>query len=68
MLAPTLAVPRAYVQAKDGHAAEAVASLQSMLALSPRLRELNYFIGDIKEQSGDLDGAIAALPHRCRLG
>jgi len=61
MLASALAVPRAYIQAKDGHAAEAVASLQSLLALSPRLRELNYFIGDIKEQSGDLDGAIAAF-------
>lgn len=58
-LATALSVPRAYVQAKDGHAAEAVASLQSLMALNPRLRELNYFIGDIKEQSGDLDAAIA---------
>jgi tetratricopeptide (TPR) repeat protein len=58
-LATPLAVPRAYVQAKDGHAAEALASLQSLMALNPRLRELNYFIGDIKEQSGDTDAAIA---------
>lgn len=58
VLATSLTVPRAYVQAKDGHAAEAVASLQSLMAITPRLRELNYFIGDIKEQSGDLDAAI----------
>jgi tetratricopeptide (TPR) repeat protein len=60
MLATALAVPRAYVQAQDGHATEAVASLQSLMAITPRLRELNYFIGDIKEQSGDLAAAIAS--------
>jgi tetratricopeptide (TPR) repeat protein len=60
VLATSLAVPRAYVEARDGHAAEAVASLQSLMAITPRLKELNYFIGDIKEQSGDLDAAIAS--------
>ena len=60
MLATALSVPRAYVQAHDGHAAEAVASLQSLMAITPRLRELHYFIGDIKEQSGDLEAAIAS--------
>ena len=59
-MATTLAVPRAFVQAKDGQTAEAIKALQSLLAISPRLRELHYFIGDFKEQSGDADGAIAA--------
>jgi tetratricopeptide (TPR) repeat protein len=59
-IATTLAVPRAFVQAKDGQTAEAIKALQSLLAISPRLRELHYFIGDFKEQAGDADGAIAA--------
>lgn len=58
-LAPSLTVPRAYVQAKDGHGTEAIAALKAALAAAPRLRELNYFIADIQEQAGDLDNAIA---------
>ncbi len=58
-LAPSLTVPRAYVQAKDGHGAEAIAALQAALAAAPRLREFNYFIADIQEQAGDFDRAIA---------
>lgn len=58
-MAPTLTVSRAYLQAKDGHAADAIAALQAVIAATPRLREFNYFIADIREQSGDLDGAVA---------
>jgi hypothetical protein len=58
-MAPTLTVSRAYLQARDGHPAEAIAALQSVIASTPRLREFNYFIADIREQSGDLDGAVA---------
>jgi eukaryotic-like serine/threonine-protein kinase len=60
MLASALLVPRAYLQAKDGQTAAAIASLQAGLAAAPRLRDFNYFIADLREQSGDLDGAAAA--------
>jgi len=59
-LAPALNVPRAWLQAVDGQPAEAIASLQAVLAATPRLRDLNYFIGAIQEQSGDLDAAAAS--------
>jgi predicted TPR repeat methyltransferase len=53
-------VPRAYVQAGDGQIDAAIQALQQVLAASPRLRDLNYFIGDLSEQAGDLDAAEAA--------
>jgi eukaryotic-like serine/threonine-protein kinase len=59
-LAPALNIPRAYLQSVDGHPAEAIAALQAVLATTPRLRDLNYFIGDIQERSGDLAGAAAS--------
>jgi hypothetical protein len=59
-LATALAVPRAFVLARDGHPAEAAAALQNLLSISTRLRELNFFIGGFREEAGDLDGAIAA--------
>jgi len=59
--AQAFVVPRAFIQARDGKAAEAVAALQGVIAVSPRQRELNYFIGDIQEQAGDLDAAIASF-------
>jgi len=58
-LGPPLIVARAYVQAKEGKAAAALAALQAMLASNPRARDINYFMADIREQSGDRDGAIA---------
>jgi len=57
-LGPPLAVARAYVMAKDGHAPEAIASLQATLNAVPRARDLNYFVADIREHSGDDDGAV----------
>jgi tetratricopeptide (TPR) repeat protein len=60
MLTSALVVPRAYVQAQDGQTAAAIASLQAALAAAPRLRDFNYFIGDLREHSGDLDGAAAS--------
>jgi predicted Zn-dependent protease len=57
-LGTPLTVVRAYVQAKDGHPAEAIAALQAALAGAPRSRDLHYFIADIKEHSGDDTGAM----------
>ncbi len=59
-LGPAAAVARAYVQAKDGQAAAAIASLQAVLASAPRARDFNAFIGDLRAASGDIDGAIAS--------
>ena len=53
-------VARAYVLAADGKPADGILELQTLLASSPRSIDLNTFIGDIRERSGDKDGAIAA--------
>ena len=53
-------VANAYVLAAAGRAAEAILELQTLLAATPRALDLNFFIGQIREQSGDRDGAIAA--------
>ncbi|HEX5071515.1 MAG TPA: tetratricopeptide repeat protein [Vicinamibacterales bacterium] len=58
-LGPPLTVARSYVQARDGHPAEAIAALQAVLTDIPRARDLNFYIADIKEHSGDDAGAIA---------
>lgn len=58
-LGPPLTVARSYVQARDGHPAEAIAALQAVLTDIPRARDLNFYIADIKEHSGDDTGAIA---------
>ena len=58
-LASALVVPRAYVQAHDGQTDAAIASLQAALSAAPRLRDVNYFIADLREHAGDLDGAEA---------
>jgi tetratricopeptide (TPR) repeat protein len=58
-LGPPLAVAQAYGLARDGHAADAIASLQSVLTAFPRARDFNFYIADIKEHSGDDAGAIA---------
>ena len=52
-LGPPLIVARSYVQAKDGETADAIASLQAMLASNPRARDLEFFIADLRESSGD---------------
>jgi hypothetical protein len=52
-------VARAYVQAKDGQTADAIASLQAMLTTNPRARDLEFFIADLRERSGDADRALA---------
>jgi len=58
-LGPPLAVARAYMSAKAGKTAEGIAALQATLVEVPRARDLNFFIADLRERSGDLDGAMA---------
>lgn len=58
-LGPPMVVARAYVQAKDGHPEAAIATIDGTLRAIPRARDLNYFIGDILEQAGQTDAAIA---------
>jgi tetratricopeptide (TPR) repeat protein len=57
-LGPPLVVARAYVQAQDGQTADAIASLQAMLTTNPRARDLEFFIADLRERSGDADRAL----------
>jgi Tfp pilus assembly protein PilF len=59
-LSMALVVPRAYVQAGDGQTEAAIQSLRKALAAMPRQRDLNYFIGDLSQQAGDVDAAEAA--------
>ena len=56
---PPLIVARAYVQASEGQTAAALAALQAALVANPRARDMHYFMADIREQTGDIDGAIA---------
>ena len=56
---PSVTVARAYVQAKDGKTAAGIAAIEAALKDAPRSRDLLYFIADLREQTGDLDGAIA---------
>ena len=55
----SIIVARAYVQAKDGKAAAGIAAMEAALKEAPRSRDLVYFIADLRQQTGDLDGAIA---------
>jgi len=59
-LGPPLTVAQSYIQARDGHSAEAIAALQAVLTAVPRARDLNFYIADIKEHSGDDAGAITS--------
>jgi tetratricopeptide (TPR) repeat protein len=58
-LGAPLVIARSYVQARDGHAKEAIAALQALLSEVPRARDLNYFLAGIRERAGDDTGAIA---------
>jgi tetratricopeptide (TPR) repeat protein len=58
-LGPPLTVARAYMSAKAGRTAEGIAALQATLAEVPRARDLNFFIADLRDRTGDVDGAIA---------
>ena len=58
-LGPPLVVSRAYLLAEDGKTPEAIASLQAALVQNPRARDMHFFMADLKERSGDLDGALA---------
>ena len=62
----------AMLRADDGQPREAIAELESALEQVSRAQELHYFIGLIRERSGDLGGAIASynnvLERRMVLG
>jgi tetratricopeptide (TPR) repeat protein len=53
-------VALALLAAQEGRAADGIQSLETLLVQRPRSLELHYYIGLIKEQSGDTDGAIAS--------
>jgi tetratricopeptide (TPR) repeat protein len=48
------------VRAADGEPREAIAQLEAALEEVSRAQEIHYFIGSIRERSGDLPGAIAS--------
>ena len=54
------AVMEAYLKGADGQVNEAVGLLESALVEVPRAQDLHFYIGQIRERSGDLDGAIAS--------
>jgi tetratricopeptide (TPR) repeat protein len=53
-------VAQAYVLAADGKHAEAVARIRTAVVQNARAQDLQFFLGDVLERSGDTDGAIAA--------
>jgi tetratricopeptide (TPR) repeat protein len=52
-----VAVAKAYVRAAGGQPKEAVSDLQATLTGNPRALEINFHIGRIRENAGDVDGA-----------
>ena len=52
-----VAIAKAYVRAAGGQPKEAVSDLQAALTESPRALEINFHIGHIRANAGDLDGA-----------
>ena len=55
----SVAVTRAYVLAHDGKYEDAMAELQRTLAQFPRAQDLHFMMGDIRQQAGQIDEAIA---------
>ncbi len=54
------ALMEAYIKGADGQVKEAVGLLEATLVEVPRAQDLHFYIGQIRERSGDLDGAIAS--------
>jgi tetratricopeptide (TPR) repeat protein len=52
-----VAVAKAYVRAAGGQPKEAVSDLQATLTENPRALEINFHIGRIRGNAGDVDGA-----------
>jgi tetratricopeptide (TPR) repeat protein len=56
-LGTPLIVARAYISAADGKPEVGIAALQAA-GVGPRVRDLHFFIADLRDRSGDLDSAI----------
>jgi len=59
-LAAPVSVARAYVLADQGKVDEAVAEIMKAIAANPRAADLQFFVADLRERSGNMDEAIAS--------
>jgi tetratricopeptide (TPR) repeat protein len=55
-----VAVTRAYLRSAAGQAKDAVTDLQATIVEFPQALDLSFHLARLREQAGDLDGAIAA--------
>ena len=62
------AIMEAYIKGADGQMKEAVGILEAILVEVPRAQDVHFFIGQIRERGGDLDGAIASYQAVVKAG
>ena len=59
-------VARAYFRAAEGQPADGANDIEVLLRAVPRAQDLNYHIGQLREQAGDLQGAKVAYENTIR--